>query len=261
MKQIEERLFAHDFELRALSDVSLYGKAERWVQGFCLKSTENEHLERYRYASSLVKNKTVLDVASGCGYGTRYLYENGAAKRVLGVDLSADSIRYASFKYANENVDFICADATEVAFKDKFDVIVSFETIEHLDDVQGFLKMVNEQLEDNGVFVVSTPICRATNTSPTNPYHKIEWCYKDFIKLISSHFRVDDVYLQSHVLINKNYGVIHALAWRISRLFGLKPSNINKRYISYDFGLMKVESDFDFNVVESGYMIFKLFKK
>jgi SAM-dependent methyltransferase len=259
--EIEERLFANEFEVRALSDVSLYGKAERWVHGFCLKSTEDEHLERYKYASSLVKNKTVLDIASGCGYGTRYLYDIGSAKRVMGVDLSSDSIRYAAFKYATENVEFICANATEITLDNKFDVIVSFETIEHLDDVQGYLKRVYEQLDDNGMFVVSTPICRRTNNSPTNPYHKIEWCYDDFIKLISPRFIVDETFLQSHVVLNKNYGFFHTLAWRISRIFRIKLNNIPKRHVSYGVGLKKAESDFDFSVVETGYMVFKLFKR
>jgi hypothetical protein len=72
---------------------------------------------------------------------------------------------------------------------------------------------------------------------------------------------VDETFLQSHVVLNKNYGFFHTLAWLISRIFRIKLNNIRKRHVSYGVGLKKAESDFDFSVVEAGYMVFKLFKR
>ena len=57
-----------------------------------------EHLHRYAMAQQLAKDKIVLDLASGEGYGTNLLSD--VAKYVTGVDISDEAVQHANKKYA-----------------------------------------------------------------------------------------------------------------------------------------------------------------
>src|SRR5437773_11714026 len=92
-----------------------------------------EHLHRYAYAATLVKNKRVLDLASGEGYGSAMLA--AAASSVVGVDIDENSIRHATAKYADANLQFVSGSITKVPITDdhSFDIVVCFEAIEHIE--------------------------------------------------------------------------------------------------------------------------------
>ncbi len=101
-----------------------------------------EHLHRYAVAIELCKDKIVLDIASGEGYGSNLLA--GVASKVVGVDISAKTIKAAKEKYASKrnNLEFMEGRAENIpSDKEMFDVVVSFETIEHHDKHQ---EMMNE---------------------------------------------------------------------------------------------------------------------
>ncbi len=94
-------------------------------------SIYQEHLNRYLFASRLIREKTVLDVACATGYGSNILKDK--ANFVIGVDVQKKVILYAKEHYGQPNVYFLVADATKLPFRNGvFDVIVSFETVEHL---------------------------------------------------------------------------------------------------------------------------------
>lgn len=117
-----------------------------------------EHWHRYLLARDYAAGKRVLDVASGEGYGSHLLA--GIAESVVGVDLSADAVAHATQKYAKENLQYIAASCTKIPLPDaSFDFIVSFETIEHIDEAaqHAFLREVNRLLKPDGVFLISSP--------------------------------------------------------------------------------------------------------
>lgn len=102
------------------------GVMERIVPEEETYETCQEHYERYNFASTFCKEKMVLDVACGVGYGSYYLIKN-SAKRVIGVDISKDAITYAKAHCADQKIEFIVGDATKLPVSDNFfDVIVSF---------------------------------------------------------------------------------------------------------------------------------------
>jgi 2-polyprenyl-3-methyl-5-hydroxy-6-metoxy-1,4-benzoquinol methylase len=146
------------------------------------------HLKRYAFARDYVGGKRVLDIACGVGYGTQYLAET--ATEVIGVDLDSEAIQFACDHYASSaNVRFVQGDALQVPLEDaSFDVICSFETIEHVPDVDRFLREVRRLLKPDGVFLVSTPAARHSTSSPENPHHVQEWSPRDFEALLRMHF-------------------------------------------------------------------------
>jgi 2-polyprenyl-3-methyl-5-hydroxy-6-metoxy-1,4-benzoquinol methylase len=193
----QEELFALNFELQALSDVLLRGEAERWVPKFLTAEFEKEHIGRYKLAVNYVSGKKVLDIACGSGYGSYLLAEEGNANEVLAGDISADSIRYGNHRYSHTKVTRMLADAEKFSKPGYFDVVVSFETIEHLQNPELFLKNVVTSLVDAGYFLVSTPIAPKTTTNCYNPYHAIEWSFQDFQQLLSKYFDIEEVYVQN----------------------------------------------------------------
>lgn len=54
------------------------------------------HLARYEFASNYCHGKEVADIACGTGYGTKLIAEKGEAKSVIGVDICAEAITYAT---------------------------------------------------------------------------------------------------------------------------------------------------------------------
>ena len=153
------------------------------------------HLKRYEFARSWCGERTVLDAGCGVGYGTAHLAEVAAS--VVGVDRDEDAISYARERYARPNVEFRVGNLLDLdAAGDSFDVVCSFETIEHLDDVEAFLAEVVRVLRPDGVFLVSTPCVEETTVSPENPFHRVELSPRDLEALLGRFFREVELYGQ-----------------------------------------------------------------
>ena len=167
---------------------------ERIVPGRTEEGIFCEHEERYVFAGLHVKNKEVLDVACGSGIGTDYLLKAGAI-RSSGIDMDAQAIRYARANY--QGCAFVNADATQTGFlSNSFDVVVSFETIEHLENQRGFLRECYRILRPGGLLICSTPNSRITRWSAKNPFHLRELNPGEFEVLLRSVFPSVDMYGQ-----------------------------------------------------------------
>ena len=99
------------------------------------------------------KGKKVLDV--GCGTG---LFAFNAAKKgaiVLGIDFSTEAIQIAQSQYVHKNLKFEATDVNKI--KDKFDVIVSNGTLEHMDNPLKTLRLFKKHLTKNGCIITTSP--------------------------------------------------------------------------------------------------------
>jgi SAM-dependent methyltransferase len=150
-------------------------------------STFWEHIHRYRFASRWVRNKRVLDIASGEGYGTRGLLEVGA-KHVVGVDIDPEACEHAARKYGLEvrqgSAEHIPLDDNSV------DVVVSFETVEHVPNPERFIQEIFRVLLPGGTVIISTPETNLYNPDGMkhNPYHCSEMTAQQFQNLLGSAF-------------------------------------------------------------------------
>jgi ubiquinone/menaquinone biosynthesis C-methylase UbiE len=170
------------------------GLMERIVPNVETYGTYQEHYARYTFASNFCKNKIVLDVACGVGYGVYHLIKNGA-KSVIGIDISKDSIAYANTHYTGPKIEFIVGDATKLPISDNFfDVIVSFETIEHVREYEKYLSECKRVLKAGGVFICSTP--NKVHETISNPYHIREFYLDDFYDMMDRNFRDVKLYGQ-----------------------------------------------------------------
>lgn len=170
---------------------------ERMVEGrrgFWGRRLYADYLKRYSFAAKFAKDKNVLDIACGDGFGTYLLSKK--AKSVVGVDIDSNTVNLAKAKYGsnNKNLSYAASDAVKFLSenKDKFDVIVSFETIEHLSEYKKFCELAYKALKKEGLFIVSTPnkelsVFFAGETF--NPYHIHEFYLEELNQMLEKIFR------------------------------------------------------------------------
>src|SRR5579875_3420431 len=109
---------------------------ERYIPGV-LGPIQVEHFHRYLFAMRFVQELDVIDVASGEGYGSALLAQS--ARSVIGVDCDAGIVEHANRQYGSRSLSFISGDAVRLPCSSaSADVVVSFETIEHLEDHDAF---------------------------------------------------------------------------------------------------------------------------
>jgi len=153
------------------------------------------HLKRYTFALPYCEGAEVLDAGCGVGYGTSVL--GRVARRVLGVDRDVASVDYARGRYAAPNVEFQVGDLLALGLDDRsFDVVTSFEVLEHLRDQECFLAELARILRPDGVLVLSTPHVAQTTDRPGNPFHERELSRADFAALLARHFADVELYGQ-----------------------------------------------------------------
>jgi SAM-dependent methyltransferase len=154
-----------------------------------------EHVYRYAFASRFVKGKRVLDIACGEGYGAAALQRAGAA-HVIGVDVSEAACAHARQKYG---IDARQGTADNIPVPDKsVDVLISFETIEHVPDPLRFLDECLRVLVTGGRLVISTPN-KGIYTWPDaqqNPHHCSEMTEEEFSSALRSRFHDSRFYTQ-----------------------------------------------------------------
>lgn len=144
-------------------------------------------LARYQLAGKFAKDKTILDIGCGSGYGSQTLIDNGA-KKVYGVDLAKDSIDYCKKHHSHRNLTFQQGDITQLVFKDNFfDLICVFETIEHVKDYQKAIQEIYRVLKPGGMLFISTPnkaVYSPDTKKPFYPFHYHEFYLKDLKNML-----------------------------------------------------------------------------
>jgi len=168
-----------------ISVPDVWGFGERLVPDYMASDSASArivkiHRHHYEMASRLARNKRILDIACGSGYGSYMLLEGGA-NLVVGVDYSQDAINYASNRYNSNQIIFCCADAADFAWHHQFDLITCFETIEHLDNPASFLTKLKGLLTCGGDLYLSLPL---GETRHFDPYHKHAFSLRDIKDLL-----------------------------------------------------------------------------
>lgn len=144
----------------------------------------HEHLARYRFAAQLARDRRVLDIGCGVGYGSAALADAGAAE-VVAFDVSADAIEHAKSQYARPTIDYRLASAEDFDFG-KFDLVTCFELIEHVHDQGAVLDTIRRALAPAGAAFISTP--RPRGEQPRSLFHVKELDFPELRELLESRF-------------------------------------------------------------------------
>jgi SAM-dependent methyltransferase len=164
---------------------------ERFLPG-ALGDIAYEHWHRYAFALRFVAGKRVLDAACGEGYGTSLLATRAAA--AIGVDIDPATVAHARKVYAEPaNLRYEIGSATALPLADgSVDVVVSFETIEHLPAAAqpAMLAEFARVLTPDGLLVISSPNRKrySDDRAYQNPFHLHELYRDEFARLLDASF-------------------------------------------------------------------------
>ncbi len=155
----------------------------------CVREIRYEHWHRYLFAWRIAEGKRVLDAACGEGYGSALLART--ATSVHGVDIDAASVAHARERYVRENLRYEVADATQLDVAPaSYDLIVSFETLEHVEAQERMLDGFAHALADDGVLVISSPDKRTYSEVAgfRNEFHTRELYRDELLAMLKPHF-------------------------------------------------------------------------
>jgi len=162
------------------------------------------HIIRYQWACNFIRpNDRVLDAACGLGYGSHVVRSLTRASSVTGMDGSEYAIDYANLCYGagHDRGGYVCGYLPQAldAYPDgSFDAVISFETLEHVEDPRALLKEFQRVLTPGGRVIVSVPNDWSDESGEDpNPYHLQVYDLDRLRAEIASDFDVEAAYVQS----------------------------------------------------------------
>ena len=158
------------------------------------------HRSIYHFFGRFARDRRVLDLGCGAGYGSGDLLEYGAAA-VVGIDLDQRNVRYARRRFATSGVTFLQGDAEALPQGlGRFGLVVSSNVFEHLNHPEAALDRVHGLLEHGGLFILAVPpiLDRASmDANERIPYHRTNKFVSDWSNLLRARF--DEVRSFTHL--------------------------------------------------------------
>jgi 2-polyprenyl-3-methyl-5-hydroxy-6-metoxy-1,4-benzoquinol methylase len=161
------------------------------------------HRSRYSYAATFTQPTwAILDYGCGTGYGLQQL-ASATQGICVGVD-KLEAVAYAQERYPAPNIQYVAADVTKPGARfGKFDLIVSFDVIEHLEDIDTYVANIAAQLrDDDSLAILSTPwSLRRNNLRPWhNPHHTCDLSAMEFVQHLERHLQIEEFTLTMGML-------------------------------------------------------------
>ena len=157
------------------------------LEDYCLRLM---HLSAYEETAKRAHGKRVLEIGCNTGYGTKILSE--VCSKIVGVDLSASALRVAVERYSADNIDYLRIDGVTLPFDDgAFDLVISFQVIEHISNYETYLSELKRVLAPSGKVVFTTPNARVRldpGMKPWNEFHVREFTAEELRQLLCDWF-------------------------------------------------------------------------
>lgn len=154
-----------------------------------------KHLFPYIFSLDFARDKMVLEIGVGSGYGMWFV--SLVARTTLGIDYDFSQCIEASKK----GIVTVNSEGTRLGIRDNtFDLILSFQVIEHIPEerLDLFLEEIKRALKKDGLAVIST-LNRIQNIKNPEKYEKYkehhkEFDYDELYSLLKRHFPILDIY-------------------------------------------------------------------
>lgn len=158
------------------------------------------HLARYMFVMRQIRPEfSILEIGCGTGYGARLLADK--AKQVIATDKADQELRESWNVYDKANLTF-----TDKIPDNKFDIVVSFEVVEHIPEkeIPDYFETIKSHMKSAGVAFLSTPRALPFEERSKNRQleHVKEYEYKEFCSLLDSNFKNVFVFSQNDAIIS-----------------------------------------------------------
>jgi len=168
-------------------------------------------IDRYIFANHWTKNKTVLDAATGKGYGAGLLLSLGA-KSVVGIDIDEEGIIEAQNRMSSPNCTYLLSDIFNLKdyFKEnEFEVCTSIETFEHLppERIDEYLQSLRHCTSET--IIITTPKRKMPVWDYNGGTHLYEYDKNEMADVLSRNFKGDEITamgLVEHRMPNGQWG-------------------------------------------------------
>ena len=163
-----------------------------------------EHWHRYHWMCQFIKGQRVADLACGEGYGSALMAT--VAKQVTAMDLDEQVVARAQQKYNQlDNLHYQAGNILNSGLPEAaFDLLVSFETLEHLAEHDQLIREFRRLLRPGGVLVISTPDKRVYSANGEhNEHHVRELEADEFKDLMAAHFE-HSVFFGQQLTVNSH---------------------------------------------------------
>ncbi|MBI4832110.1 MAG: methyltransferase domain-containing protein [Candidatus Lindowbacteria bacterium] len=138
----------------------------------------------------------VLEIGCGEGFGAGLLSKH--VRKIIGLDVDENTVLHASKKYRSASCSFVTYGGRRLPFRDNtFDVVISFQVVEHVPDDTGFISEAHRVLKTKGSFHITTPnrTHRLRNgTKPWNKFHLREYYPNEFERILRNRFESVNVW-------------------------------------------------------------------
>jgi len=149
------------------------------------------HMKAYARAAEAAVGRDVLDVGCNNGYGTATVAET--CRSIVGVDVSGEAIEAARTRFAGGPARFQRVEGGALPFADaSFDLVTSFQVIEHVVDVEPYLAEICRVLRPGGTAIFTTPnreIRLDPGMPPWNRFHVREYSAEGLRDTLAAAFR------------------------------------------------------------------------
>lgn len=167
-------------------------------------SRSDAHVFRYQLAAQFVRpGDVVLDAACGLGYGSYLISTGTKASKVIGIDGSGYAAEYAARNFVSPEgmlefrEGFLPQCLSSVA-DNSVDLVISFETLEHVQDPEGLLAEFNRVLAPGGRFIGSVPNDWSDETGEDpNPFHLHVYTLDKFRRQLRAQFDIETIFSQT----------------------------------------------------------------
>lgn len=209
----------------------------------------SRHRFAYQYVQQFISDKNVIDIGCGTGYGCKLMSES--AKRVVGIDYDKSAIEYCQKKFGSSNIEFRHLNAASLDLNEQFDVAVSFQVIEHIQNLSDFIERIKRIIKPDGIILLSTPNVKGKE-DVKNPFHCNEMDYDHFSVLLHQHFNQFKILGVAHASPNTIRSLIQKLPfYRWGRI--LKRNSRIKRIASNVMDLTEfhiIDTDVDTKAID-----------
>jgi len=170
-------------------------------------------LARYKFvAKQLKKTDRVFEIGSGAGLGAQFLAQHCAS--VKGIEFKDDEIARANSIKRRKNVEFMKGDFFLMDPKEKYDVIVNLDVIEHMPEDVGekLIAKTTQHISKNGMMIIGTPSIYSFPYQGARSQAAHIKCYdqQELLKIVDRHYGRTMVFSMNDEIVHTGFA---KLAW------------------------------------------------